>query len=97
MFEDKQIKFMVYPVKSGFDPPSDRLIMATLSIATRWVDGIIVYVNTWHPVIQDYLRNHKEPQYLSAIGEMERLQVSQEIIESRRDIVMCTFCLYENN
>jgi hypothetical protein len=86
ILDNKPIKFIVYPIKSGFDPPSDRLIMATLSIASRWVDGIIIYVNTNHPIVQDYLSNHKDPLYMSAIGEMERLQVKNEIIESRRDI-----------
>jgi hypothetical protein len=96
MFENKQIKYIVYPVKSGFEPASAHLLMATLSIASRRAEGIIVYVNTGHPVIQEFLRNHKESQYMSAIGEMERLQVNQEVIESRRDIQMCTYCLYEN-
>ena len=96
MFENKPIKYIVYPVKSGFNPPSDRLLMATLSIASRWVEGIIVYVNTEHHIIQAYLQNHKDFQYMSAIGEMERLQVKSEVIESRRDIEMCTYCLYEN-
>lgn len=86
VLDNKSIKFIVYPIKSGFDPPSDRLIMATLSIASRWVDGIIIYVNTNHPIVQDYIHNHKDPLYMSAIGEMERLQVKNEIVESRRDI-----------
>jgi hypothetical protein len=97
MFENKPIKYIVYPVKSGFNPPSDRLLMATLSIVSRWAEGIIVYVNTEHPVIQDYLQNYKDPKYMSAIKEMEDLQVKREVIESRRDIEMCTHCLYENN
>jgi hypothetical protein len=97
MLDNKPIKFIVYPIKSGFGLPSDRVIMATLSIASRWVDGIIIYVNTNHPIVRDYLHNHQDPQYMSAIREMERLQVKDEIIESRRDIVMCSFCLYENN
>jgi hypothetical protein len=86
ILDNKPIKFIVYPIKSGFDPPSDRLMMATLSIASRWVDGIIIYVNTKHPIVQDYLHNHNDPLYMSAIGEMERLQLKNEIIESRRDI-----------
>ena len=97
MFENKPIKYIIYPTKSGLNSPSDRLIMATFSIASRWVNGIIVYVNTGHPVVQDYLQNHKNPQYMSAIREMERLQVLHEIIDLRRDIPMCTYCLYENN
>ena len=97
MLDNKPIKFIVYPIKSGFGLPSDRVIMATLSIASRWVDGIIIYVNTNHPIVQDYLHNHQDLQYMSAIREMERLQLKHEIIESRRNIVMCSFCLYEDN
>jgi hypothetical protein len=95
--DDKSIKFIVYPTKSGFQSSADRLIMATLSIASRWADGIIIYRNTTNAIVQDYLCNHNNAKYMSAIGEMERLQVKNEIIESRRDIVMCTFCLYEKN
>jgi hypothetical protein len=95
MFENKPFKFILYPTKSGFNPPSDRLIMATLSIVSRWADGIIVYVNTEHLVVQDYLHNHKDPRYMSAIEEMEKLQVKHEVIDSRRDIEMCAYCLYE--
>jgi hypothetical protein len=95
--DNKPIKFIVYPSKSGFQQPSDRLIMATLSIASRWADGIIIYRNNTHPIIQEYLQNHNDRKYLSAIGVMEKLQVKSEIIESRRNIVMCTYCLYELN
>lgn len=91
MFENKPIKYIVYPTKSGCEPPSDRLIMATLSIASRWVDGIIVYVDTDHPIIQDYLQNHKDLQYMSAIKEMERLQINHEV-ESPKDIVDWSVC-----
>jgi hypothetical protein len=47
MFPGKPIQYIVYPTitynytRQGYDPPSDRLVMATLSIATRLVDGII--------------------------------------------------------
>jgi hypothetical protein len=94
--DNKPIIFIVYPTKSGFPSPSDRLIMATLSIASRWADGIIVYRNTTHPIVQEYLHNYSDHMYMSTIREMENLQVKKEIIESRRDIVMCTSCLYEN-
>jgi hypothetical protein len=66
-------------------------MMATLSIASRWIDGIIIYVDTNHPIILDYLQNHKDPQYMSAIKEMERLQINHEV-ESDKDIVVCSFC-----
>jgi len=95
MLDNKPIKFIVYPNTGKFYLSSDRLITGTLSIASRWVDGIIIFRNINHPVVQNYLHNHNDPQYMNAIGEIEKLQLKYEIIESRRDIGMCTFCLYE--
>jgi hypothetical protein len=91
-----------YPESQGDSTsrPRGRAQPATLYLekfCSRWVDGIIVYVNTGHSLVQDYLQNHKDPQYMTAIGEMERLQIKHEVLDSRTDIVMCSFCLYENN
>lgn len=97
MFDNKPIRYIIYPTKTNTDRPSDRLLMATLSVASRWVDGIIIYVDTNHLIVQDYLQNYKSAQYMSALGEMERLQLEDEVIESRRNILVCTFCLYKNN
>jgi hypothetical protein len=96
LLHNKPIKFIVYPTTGNFYSSSDRLIMATLSIASRWSDGIIIYRNITNPVVQEFISDHTDPQYVSSIMEMEKLQVRREIIESRRDIVMCTFCLYQN-
>ncbi|HEX2106936.1 MAG TPA: hypothetical protein VHF28_04315 [Nitrososphaera sp.] len=84
MFEGKQTRYIVYPTitynysRQGADPPSDRLVMATLSIATRSVDGIILWHQIDGPVVQDYLRHRKDPSYLHAIYVMEQLQKADE-------------------
>jgi hypothetical protein len=52
--------------------------MATLSIATRLVDGIIL----WHKIdghlVRDYLHYRESPSYLHAIYLMEQLQIADE-------------------
>ena len=78
MFPDKPIKYIVYPTKTSWHTPSDRLIMATLSIASRGADGIIIYVYTNHHVIRDYMHNYDNPFYISAMGVMEILQIMEE-------------------
>jgi hypothetical protein len=84
MFPGKSTRYIVYPTitynytRQGYDPPSDRLVMATLSIATRSVDGIIL----WHKIdghlVQDYLNYRENPNYLHAIYVMEQLQIADE-------------------
>jgi hypothetical protein len=84
MFPGKPTRYIVYPTitynysRQGYDPPSDRLVMATLSIATRSVDGVIL----WHKIdghlVRDYLNNRENPNYLHAISVMEQLQIADE-------------------
>jgi hypothetical protein len=84
MFPGKPTRYIVYPTitynysRQGYDPPSDRLVMATLSIATRSVDGIIL----WHKIdghlARDYLNYRENPDYLHAISIMEQLQIADE-------------------
>jgi len=95
IFENKPVKYILYVTKNRINSnlPSDRLIMATLSIATRVADGIIVYINTNHNIVQDYLHSRDSPQYMSAIGQMERLQLRYEILTLRRDIIICPSCI----
>jgi hypothetical protein len=84
MFQGKPSRYIVYPTitynytRQGYDPPSDRLVMATLSIAPRSVDGIILWHKIDGPIVQDYLRYHEDPEYLDAIYVMERLQIANE-------------------
>ena len=84
LFPGKPTRYIVYPTitynytRQGYDPPSDRLVMATLSIATRSVDGIIL----WHKIdghlVQDYLDYRENPNYLRALYVMELLQIADE-------------------
>jgi hypothetical protein len=84
LFPGKPTRYIVYPTitynytRQGYDPPSDRLVMATLSIATRSVDGIIL----WHKIdghlVQDYLDYRENPNYLRALYVMEQLQIADE-------------------
>src|ERR687892_906996 len=84
LFPGKPTRYIVYPTitynytRQGYDPPSDRLVMASLSIATRSVDGIIL----WHKIdghlVQDYLDYRENPNYLRALYVMEQLQIADE-------------------
>src|ERR671916_569031 len=86
LFPGKSTRYIVYPTitynytRQGYDPPSDRLVMATLSIATRSinVDGIILWHKIDGHVVQDYLRHRENPDYLYALHLMEQLQIADE-------------------
>ena len=84
MFPDKPTRYIVYPTitynytMQGYQPPSDRLVMATLSIATRLSDGIIIWHDIDSHVVQDYLKYRENSSYLEAIREMEELQIADE-------------------
>jgi PDZ domain len=84
---DKTIRFLIYTVPTsnytsqGYYPPSDRLILATLSTALRSdaVDtGIVIWRNTDSHAITDYLSNQNNSKYLSFISLMEELQLKDE-------------------
>ncbi|MFL6385416.1 MAG: hypothetical protein ACJ712_10675 [Nitrososphaeraceae archaeon] len=84
MLQGKSTRYIVYPTitynytRQGFDPPSDKLVMATLSIATRLVDGIIFWHKIDGPIVQYYLDHMQDPDYLKAIYAMEQLQMANE-------------------
>ena len=84
LFPDKPTRYIVYPTitynytRQGYDPPSDRLVMATLSIATRLVDGIILWHKIDGHIVQDYLNHRENPNYLRALHVMEQLQIADE-------------------
>lgn len=86
MFDNKPIRYVVYPTitynysRHNYNPPSDQLIMATLSIASRGADGIILWSKIDSRVVEDYLSNHDNPKYLSKISMMEKLQIRDEKI-----------------
>ncbi|MGE5635301.1 MAG: hypothetical protein ACM3VV_08705 [Deltaproteobacteria bacterium] len=81
---EKPIKYVVYPTitynysRQGYNPPTDRLIQATLSIASNSVDGLIIWHDIDNPVIQEYLVNRDDKQYLSKIFNTKELQIREE-------------------
>jgi hypothetical protein len=85
VFHDKPIRYVIYTDRtSNFidsTPPSDRLILSTLSIANESgvIKGVIVWRNTNSPVIRDYLSNKNDTKYMAFISMMEKLQLKDEI------------------
>ena len=81
---EKSIRYVVYPTitynysRQGYSPPTDQLIQATLSIASNSVDGLIIFRDTDKPVIQEYLANQDNDEYLGKISKMKELQINDE-------------------
>ena len=81
---EKPIRYVVYPTitynysKQGYSPPTDQLIQATLSIASNSADGLIIFRDTDKPVIQEYLANQDNKEYLGKISKMKELQINDE-------------------
>jgi hypothetical protein len=84
----KPIRYIVYPTitynysKLDYSPPSDRLIMATLSIASNSSDGLIIWRDLDNLVIQEHMNNRHDKQYLSDISNSKEKQISDEITDS---------------
>jgi len=84
----KPIRYIIYPTitynysKLDYSPPSDRLIMATLSIASNSSDGLIIWRDPNNPVIQEHMNNRHDKQYLSDISNSKEKQISDENIDS---------------
>jgi hypothetical protein len=83
----KTIRYLIYTAPTsnfllqGYYPPSDRLILATLSTAleSRTVDkGIVIWRNTGNPAIMDYLSNQNNSRYLDSVSLMKELQLKDE-------------------
>ena len=81
---EKSIRYVVYPTitynysRQGYNPPTDQLIQATLSIASNSSDGLIIFRDTDNPVIQEYLANQDNKEYLGKISKMKELQINDE-------------------
>ena len=81
---EKPIRYVVYPTitynysKQGYSPPTDQLIQATLSIASNSTDGLIIFRDTDKPVIQEYLANQDNDEYLGKISKMKEVQINDE-------------------
>ncbi|MFY9566524.1 MAG: PDZ domain-containing protein [Nitrososphaeraceae archaeon] len=83
----KTIRYLIYTAPTsnfllqGYYPPSDRLILATLSTALEsgTVDkGIVIWRNTGNPAIMDYLSNQNNSRYLNSVSLMKDLQLKDE-------------------
>jgi hypothetical protein len=83
----KTIRYLIYTAPTsnfllqGYYPPSDRLILATLSTAldSSAVDkGIIIWRNTGNPAILDYLSNQNNLRYQNFVSLMKDLQLKDE-------------------
>jgi len=80
----KPIRYVIYPTitynysKQDYNPPTDRLIKATLSIASNSSDGLIIWRDLDNPVIQEYMNSRDNEQYLSDISKSKELQISDE-------------------
>jgi len=94
---EKPIKYVIYPTvtynysKQGYNPPTDSLIQATLSIAYNLsttttsttdaptvVQGLVIWHDIDNPVIHDYITNKDNKQYLSEISNAKKLQIREE-------------------
>ena len=85
LFDNKPMKYVVYPTithnytRQNYSPPSDRLVISTLSIASRNVDGILIWHNIESPVIKEYMKNIDNNEvYLSKMKRMEETQIKEE-------------------
>jgi hypothetical protein len=83
----KTIRYLIYTAPTsnfllqGYYPPSDRLILATLSTAldSSAVDkGIVIWRNTGNPAILDYLSNQNNSRYQNFVSLMKDLQLKDE-------------------
>ena len=86
LFGNKPIKYVVYPTithnytRQYYSPPSDRLVISTLSIASRTADGILVWHKIDSPVIQEYLKNiDNNKAYISKMNRMKEIQIGEEV------------------
>ncbi|MDQ3868388.1 MAG: PDZ domain-containing protein, partial [Thermoproteota archaeon] len=84
VFNNKPIRYVVYTDRTSnyidSSPPSDRLVLSTLSIANESgiVKGVIIWRNTNIPVIRDYLSSRNNTEYMSFVSMMEKLQLKDE-------------------
>jgi hypothetical protein len=103
MFDNEPIRYVVYPTttynytKHNYNPPSDRLVMATLSIATKVADGILIWRKTDSQVVKDYLSNHDDREYLSRISMVEKLQIRDELIWRKANPSLTNSILFQRH
>ena len=103
IFDNEPIRYVVYPTitynysRLNYNPPSDRLVMATLSIATKVADGILIWRGIDSHVVEDYLSNHDDHKYLSKISKIEKLQIRDEIIWRKANPTLANSALFQGH
>jgi hypothetical protein len=81
---EKPLRYVVYPTitynysRQGYSPPTDRLIQATLSIASNSADGLVIWRDTDSPIVHEYIINQDNKQYLSELSRAKELQIREE-------------------
>jgi hypothetical protein len=85
LFDNKPMKYIVYPTithnysRQQYSPPSDQLVISTLSIASRMADGILIWHKIDSPVIQEYLKNiDNSESYISKMNRIKEVQIEEE-------------------
>jgi hypothetical protein len=87
VFDNKTLHYLIYTaptsgyITQGYNPPSDRLILATISAISRANDvngSIIIWRDTANHAIRDYLSNLNNSKYMSMVSMMEQLQLRDE-------------------
>jgi hypothetical protein len=103
IFDNEPIRYVVYPTvtynysRLNYNPPSDRLVMATLSIATKVADGILIWRELDRPVVKDYLSKHDDHKYLSKISKIEKLQIRDEITWRKANPTLANSALFQGH
>jgi hypothetical protein len=101
LFDNKPTRYVVYPTitynysRQNYSPPSEQLIMATLSIASTNADGIIMWTRFDSWVVQEFLSNHDNPEYLSKISSMEKAQIKDEKIWKQANPALANSTLFQ--
>jgi hypothetical protein len=86
LFDNKPMKYVVYPTithnysRQHYSPPSDQLVISTLSIASRIVDGIIIWHKINGSVIQEYSDNTSNNNRvdIDKMNSIKRVQIEDE-------------------
>jgi hypothetical protein len=101
IFDNEPTRYIVYPTitynysRLNYNPPSDRLVMATLSIATKVADGILIWREIDSHIMEDYLSNHDDHKYLLKISKIEKLQIRDEIIWRKANPALANSALFQ--
>ncbi|HZD34712.1 MAG TPA: hypothetical protein VE130_05865 [Nitrososphaeraceae archaeon] len=86
LFDNKPMKYVVYPTithnysRQHYNPLSDQLVTSTLSIASRIVDGIVIWHEINGSVIQEYLDDISSNNIVNIdkMNSIERAQIEDE-------------------